>query len=185
MKRFVGIGVLLLALVVPAAASTFVALSHQDLVAQSDAIVQGRVLKVSSFWSPSGRIIQSEAMIQVEEKIRGNAPSVVVVRTFGGTVGGYTVEAEGFPKFAVNERVVLFLQNAGDVAEVTGYRQGQWRIVRDKSGVEMAVPTMEGSMLVSGRDGRTVAAQKALPLATFKAQIRAVADRPGTGRNSN
>src|SRR4051794_613685 len=123
MRRFLWMGwaALLLAAAVPAAASTFLAMTQHELIAQSDAVVQGRVLKVSSFWSPSGRVIMSEALVQVEEKVRGNAPSVVKVRTFGGTVGGYTVEAHGFPKFAVDERVVLFLQNADDTAEVTGY----------------------------------------------------------------
>ena len=123
---------LVLALVVPAGASTFIALSRHELVAQSDAVIQGRVLKVDSYWGQGGRIIMSEVMVQVEEKILGNAPSVVRVRTFGGTVGGYTVEAHGFPTFNVNDHVVLFLQNANDTAEVTGYRQGQWRIVQDK-----------------------------------------------------
>ena len=186
MKRLLGLGVvaLLLAVVVPAAASTFIALSHHELVSQSDAVIQGRVLKVSSFWSPSGRVIMSEALVQVEEKVRGNAPTVVKVRTFGGTVGGYTVEAHGFPKFAVDERLVLFLQNANETAEVTGYQQGQWRIVNDK-GVEMAVPTVDGGAMLLGRDGRPVAAQKALRLDTFKDMIRADVDRPTSGRSSN
>ena len=85
MKRLHGLGVvaLVLALVVPAGASTFLALSRQELVAQSDAVVQGRVLKVSSFWGQEGRVIMTEALIQIEEKIRGNAPTVVRVRTFG------------------------------------------------------------------------------------------------------
>jgi len=186
MKRLLGFGVvvLLLAAVVPAAASTFIALSHHELVSQSDAVIQGRVLKVSSFWDPTGRVIVSEALIQVEEKVRGNAPSVVKVKTFGGTVGGYTVEAHGFPKFAVNDHVLLFLQNANETAEVTGYRQGQWRIVNDK-GVQMAVPTVDGGSTLLSRDGRPAAGQKALRLDAFKDMIRADVDRPTSGRSAN
>src|SRR6476661_9937685 len=152
MKRFhwLGVAALVLVTVLPAGASTFIAMSHHELVAQSDAVVQGRVLKVSSFWSPSGRVIVSEALIQIEEKVRGNAPTVVKVRTFGGTVGGYTVEAHGFPKFAVNDHLLLFLQNANETAEVTGYRQGQWRIGNEK-GVQMAVPTVDGGATLLSR----------------------------------
>ena len=186
MKRLVCLGMLALMLagVVTAGASTFIALSRQELVAQSDAVIQGRVLKVSSYWGQEGRVIMSEALIQVEEKIRGNAPTVVKVRTFGGTVGGYTVEAHGFPKFAVNERVVLFLTNANETAEVTGYRQGQWRIVEDK-GVLMAVPTVEHGVTLLGRDGRQAPAAKAMRLDTFKNMIRAEVERPSSGRAAN
>ncbi len=186
MKRLVALSLVLLAVLaaVPAGASTFIALSRQELVSQSDAVIQGRVLKVSSFWGQEGRVIMSEILVQVEEKIRGNAPTVVKVRTFGGTVDGYTVEAHGFPKMAVNDHVVLFLQNANETAEVTGYRQGQWRIVLDK-GVQMAVPTVEGGVTLLGRDGRPVAAPKALRLDTFKNMIRSEVERPSSGRAAN
>ncbi|HET9212336.1 MAG TPA: hypothetical protein VFR03_18165, partial [Thermoanaerobaculia bacterium] len=96
----------------------------------------------------------------------------------------YTVEAHGFPKFGVNERVVLFLQNANDTAEVTGYQQGQWRIVNEK-GVEMAVPAVDGGATLLGRDGRPVAAQKAMRLDALKNLIRAGGERPASGRNAN
>ncbi|HSG41243.1 MAG TPA: hypothetical protein VLE27_16505, partial [Thermoanaerobaculia bacterium] len=180
MKRTSWMGLFLLALAVvaaPAAASTFIALDQQELLAQSDAVVEGRVLKVSSFWSASGRMIVTEVMVQVEEKILGNAPGVVVLRTAGGTVGGYTVEAHGFPKFEVGERAVLFLQNSANVAEVTGYRQGQYRIVREKSGVEMAVPALGPNVRLLHRDGTPAAAPKAVRLDQLKAQLRAEAVR--------
>lgn len=186
MKRIVWLGLIALALAaIPAAASTFVAMSHGELVAGSDAIVQGRVLKVSSFWTPSGRLIATEAMVQVEELVKGSAPSVVVVRTFGGTVGGFTVEAHGFPKFAVNDHLLLYLHGAEGTAEVTGYQQGQYRIVRDKSGVEMAVPATDGGAFLVGRDGRPAPAAKAVRLDALKAMIRAEAERPGSGRINN
>lgn len=180
MKHSSWIGLFLLALAIlaaPAAASTFIALNQQELVGQSDAVVQGRVLKVNSFWSPSGRMVLSEVMVQVEEKILGDAPGVVILRTAGGTVGGYTVEAHGFPSFKAGDRAVLFLRNSANVAEVTGYRQGQYQIVRDKSGVEMAVPTLGPNVRLLHRDGTPAAAPKAVRLDEFKARLRADAVR--------
>src|SRR5262245_33805052 len=135
MKRLV-IALLLLMVAAVGGASTFIEMSQGELVRGSAAVVQGRVLKVNSFWEPSGRVIVTEAQVQVEESILGQAPSVVVVRTFGGRVGNYVVEAHGFPKFLVNEHVLLFLEPEQDGASrVTGYQQGQFRIVRDKAGV--------------------------------------------------
>lgn len=185
MKRFVCLVVFALMLAaIPASASTFLAMSRGELLAQSDAVVQGRVLKVNSFWSESGRIIVSEAMIQVEEQIRGNAPSVVVVRTYGGEVGDIRVDAPGFPKFEAGERVLVFLSNAGATAEVTGYRQGQYRIVRDKAGVDIAVPTVEHGVRLLNRDGSAAAAPKAVRLDTFKQMLQSEIARPTT-RNAN
>ncbi|HXT22965.1 MAG TPA: hypothetical protein VN923_19610, partial [Thermoanaerobaculia bacterium] len=100
MKRwqsFLGVGVLLLA--APAYGSTFLHMSRAELTKKASAVVVGNVLSVESFWTKSGRIIVTEAMVEVEDAVLGETPSVVRVRTFGGTVNGYTVEAHGFPTF--------------------------------------------------------------------------------------
>jgi len=107
-QSFLGVGLLLLA--VPAGGSTFLHMSRAELAAKASSVVLGNVLSVESFWTKSGRIIVTEAMVEVEDAVLGEAPSVVRVRTFGGTVNGYTVEAHGFPTFAKGERVLLFLE---------------------------------------------------------------------------
>jgi hypothetical protein len=174
------IGLVLLAVAVPLSASTFFKMSPRDLVRDSAAVVQGKVLKVSSFWDSTGRAIVTEAQIQVEEKVFGNAPSVVVVRTFGGTVDGYTVEAHGFPKFRANERLLLYLEAEKDGASrVTGYQQGQFRIVRDQAGAEIAVPATDGNADIIGRDGRAAAPAKAVRLDVLKDSIRNEARQAG------
>jgi hypothetical protein len=184
MKRFLCLAVFALVLAaIPAGASTFVALSRAELAAQSNAVVEGEVLKINSFWSRSGRLVVTEVMVQVTDKIAGDAASVVIVRTFGGQVGGYNVEAHGFPKFAVGERVILFLQNQVDgTAEVTGYRQGQYRVVRE-AGIEMAVPTLEAGVNLVRPDGATVVRPKAERLDVLKSRIAADFER--TSRMAN
>jgi hypothetical protein len=170
---------LLVALALPVGASTFLWMEPQELVRGSAAVVQGEVLKVESFWDRAGRVIVSEVMVRVEEKVFGDTPSVVVVRTWGGTVNGYTVEAHGFPKFQPHERVVLYLEAERDGASrVTGYQQGHYRVVRDKSGVEMAVPTVDAGHIVAP-NGRAVAPAKAVRLDVLKASIRNEARRAG------
>lgn len=181
MKRLVSMALLLLVLVgIQAGASTFLAMSQRDLIQASQAVVQGQVLKVNSFWEPSGRIIVTEALVKVDEAIVGKSPSVVIVRTFGGTVGGYTVEAHGFPTFQKNDRVLLFLEpEQNGLNRVTGYQQGQFRLVRNKAGQEIAVPAMELGTRVITRDGRSIAAPRPIALDTLKGQIRAEAARLG------
>jgi len=184
MKRFMAIGLLLLsAVAVPAAASTFLKMTQKDLVQNSGAVIQGQVLKVSSFWEPTGRIIVTEAMVRVEEKVYGEAPSVVVVRTFGGTVGDFTVEAHGFPTFRVNDRLLLYLEPEKDgVTRVAGYQQGQFHVVR-QGGVEMAIPATGDDASVVTRDGRVAAPAQAIRLDLLKESIRGEARRAGRLEN--
>jgi hypothetical protein len=186
MKRLVSIG-LLLALVaaIPVGASTFLKMDQKALIRDSAAVIQGQVIRVNSFWDPSGRIVMTEALVRVEEKILGDTPSVVVVRTFGGTVGNFTVEAHGFPKFQTNEKVLLYLEPEEDGASrVAGYQQGQFRVTRDKAGVEIAVPAVEGANIVTP-DGRPAAKAQALRLDELKQSIRNEARRAGRVVNEN
>jgi hypothetical protein len=154
-------------------------MTQKDLIHDSAAVVQGHVLKVSSFWDPTGRIVMSEALVRVEEKVFGDAPSVVVVRTFGGRVGDFVVEAHGFPKFQVNDHLLLFLEPEQDGAtRITGYQQGQFRVVQDKAGALLAVPAFDGANLLT-KDGRAAAPAKTMSLDELKASIRNDARRAG------
>jgi hypothetical protein len=179
MKRFlwVGLSALVLTAALPVGASTFVALTPDQLVEQSDAIVQGEVLKINSFWTADGSVIVSEALVQVTDTIAGDSPTVLRVKTFGGTVGGYTVEAHGFPGFRAGDRVLLFVQNQDDGSvEVTGYRQGQYRIAFER-GMEKAIPTLEAGINLLTPDGRQAIRPVAKELESFKQQIRDRAER--------
>jgi hypothetical protein len=165
---------------VPAGASTFLAMTQDELVRDSAAVIQGRVLQVNSYWEKTGTVIVTEALIQVEDTVFGDVPTVVAVKTFGGRVGNFYVEAHGFPTFRVNQRVLLFLEpdQDGDM-RVTGYQQGQFRISMDKAGREMAVPALDLGANLLTKDGRALPRQQTLPLDTLKDQIRAAAVRAG------
>lgn len=182
MKRLVS--AILVSMVViaagPAAASTFLAMERPALVAEADAVVQGRVLKVDAFWEPTGTVIVSEAMVEVEDSLFGRTPTVVIVRTFGGTVNGFTIEAHGFPVFAKGDRVLLFLEEDGeDRMRVTGYQQGHYHVVADERGGERAVPTTDSHASLLTADGKQAPAAREMPLAELKDLIRADAVRLG------
>jgi hypothetical protein len=174
MKNRVLVGLctaLLVAAALPAAASTFVALDQEELVASSRAVVQGRVLDTRSFWNDDRTAIVSEARVEVTDLVAGEAPGVVVVRTFGGEVGNYRVEAHGFPSFSAGDRVLLFLETDGDSYRVAGYSQGHWR-VRSTAKGEVAVPTLEEGVRLFTKDGRLAARPQPVQLDDFKNGIR-------------
>jgi hypothetical protein len=176
--------VLVLALVMaaalqPASASTFVAMSTTEMVRSSSAVVEGEVLAVSSYWSDSGRIILTEVMLQVRDVYAGEAASVVRVKTFGGTVDGYTVVAHGFPTFEKGQRLVLFLEpdDVVDMFRVVGYQQGLYRVERQRDGQEKAMSSVDHNARLISADGREVSYSQILPLATLKQQVADVAAR--------
>ncbi len=164
----------LAALALPASASTFLALSHQELAAEAGAVVEARVIAVRSFWNAERTVIVTEARLAVDDVVAGDAARDLVVRTFGGTVAGYTIQAHGFPTFRTGERQLLYLvQEPKDGSvRVLGYQQGQYRIVTGDDGVEKAVPAVgEGARFVT-RDGRPAPAAEVVSLAELKQQIR-------------
>ena len=167
---------LIAAAAVPASASIFVAMDQAELVAASQAVVVGRVLEVRSFWNDEATAILTEAVVQVDQTVAGEAPGIVTVRTFGGTVGSLRIEAHGFPTFTEGQRMLLFLDGVGSTAEVVGYQQGQFRIVtRVSDGLDVAVPAVDGGATLVRMDGGRVERPRALPLSALVESIRATA----------
>ncbi|HEX2165504.1 MAG TPA: hypothetical protein VHM02_16300 [Thermoanaerobaculia bacterium] len=177
MKRLLVVLVLAAAAVsaLPASASTFLAMDQGELVAASQAVVVGEVISVRAFWNDDATAILSEAQVRVDEVVAGEAPRIVTVRTFGGTVGRLRIEAHGFPTFHTGERLVLYLDGVEGAAEVVGYQLGEYRLVNRK-GVEIAVPAVDAGATFIHRDGSAAARPQALPLADLKHQIRRAAE---------
>jgi len=182
-QSFLGVGLLLLA--VPASGSTFLHMSRAELAAKASAVVVGDVLSVESFWTKDGRVIVTEAMVEVEDAILGETPSVVVVRTFGGTVNGYTVEAHGFPTFEKGQRLLLFLEQdkaepgATDATRVLGYQEGMYRVALDKAGREVAHPTVDAGARLLTADGKVAPLPRPILLDDLRGEVRELGRRAG------
>lgn len=177
-RRILQVGLAILLMAVPVTASTFVAMDQAELVAASDAVIQGEVLEVYSFWNKEGNAVLTEARILVEEVVAGQAPSEVVVRTFGGRVGDYVLEAHGFPVFQKGQHLLLFLHQGQDASlRVTGYRLGEYRVARGDHGQLVAMPTLEPGIRLLARDGKPAPRPEVVPLETLKSQIRGLAAR--------
>lgn len=176
MQRLCLVGALACVLMaVPAGASTFVALSGGELVGQSDAVVVGEVLYTYSYWNPEGTMIFTDAVIHVQESIVGKASGLVSVRSPGGTVADYRVEAHGFPAFRQGESQVLYLHRTADgLMEVTGFQQGQYRLVTRSDGARVAIPALNGVRLLT-RSGEAAPMPRAMRLDDLKRSIRAAA----------
>lgn len=182
MRKQLGILVLAaLACSLPLSASTFVLMTPVEMVRQAESIVQGRVIEVESFWSEGGELIISEATVEVDEVLLGEATATVTVRTFGGEVGGIVVEAHGFPVFERGEHVILFLNReaSDDSTRVLGYQQGHFEVVERLDGVTLAVPQIDEGMRLVERSGKLAPEARSLRLDQFKSNVRDLARQVG------
>lgn len=120
---------------VPATASTFLKVDIHDLKGMSEAVIHGKVVEVRSAWNTDGTMIFTEAAIEVKGRLHGKSDDLVIVRTVGGTVDGYTVEMGGAPRFTEGEEIVAFLGRWHDGAPmVAGYAEGISRVRKDNLG---------------------------------------------------
>jgi hypothetical protein len=176
MKRYLVGLVALLMMTVPASASTFISMDLDQLIAESEMVVVARVVKTSYGWSERGGLIVGRNILAVQETLKGQAPAKLAVRTFGGEVGGFRVEAHGMPQLTKGEKVILFLardEHTGTL-QIVGYQQGHYREVELDSGQLLAVSQAEEGLNIVDRRGSLTerSAAGSFGLGQFKSMIQ-------------
>src|SRR5206468_1184049 len=106
-----------------------------SLRGKSEAVVHARVTDVRSYWNAEHTMIFTDVTLNVQRNLQGTASREIVLRVPGGTVGDYTVQMEGAPRFQTDDEVVAFIGRWDDgVPMVAGYFQGVSRVTRDEAG---------------------------------------------------
>lgn len=121
----------LLAASVPLSASQFIQLPFDQVAREATLIVRGQVVGVYSAWNDAHDTIFSYATVRVQRYIgETTGPDVLMVREAGGTVGGYTQQAIGFPELREGEQVVLMLTKWDDSDDwrIHAYNQGKYLV---------------------------------------------------------
>lgn len=111
-------------------ASQFIQLPFDEVARGATLIVRGTMGPVTSGWDDEHQVIYSYAQLEVSRYIAGFGPNVLSVREAGGTVGGYTQEAIGFPVLREGQEVVLFLTRWDDSSDwrIHEYNQGKFAL---------------------------------------------------------
>lgn len=156
----------LLLAVSPVYASIVQGLDLEELVANADRIVLGRVLLSESFPRPDGQIATWHR-IAVKRELRGHAPAEaeVIVETLGGQLGDLGMRVEGEPSFEVGERVIVFIRDGGPYTAFrpVGMGQGVMRVRREQ-GVDTVTQNRDGLLLMRrGAKGGLEPSPGALP----------------------
>ncbi len=118
----------LLAAAAPAAGSTFVASSVEEMARSSEAVARGSVVSVASRVARDGRIV-TDVDIAVAAAWKGAPGERVRVTVPGGEAGGVGLRVDGAPSFERGEDVVVFLARKAGAWRVNGWALGKYRVV--------------------------------------------------------
>ena len=142
-------------------------------------IARGQVVAIDARWSDGRRAIETVVTLEAESYLKGEMGRMVQFRVPGGTMGRYRNIVMGAPRFAVGQRIVVFLGASGPrVPYILGLSQGVYRLGVSSSGEVLVSPppVMPG---VTGPIVRGALTRQAAPLADFERSVRALV---GAGR---
>jgi hypothetical protein len=107
-------------------------LTAEELTAQSERIVRGRVTRSWAAWDPVHKYIWTHYEIAVSENIRGPHTATITVSEPGGTLDGVSMQTSGTLPFAAGEDAVLFLYKTPiGYWRVAGGPQGKFIVEHD------------------------------------------------------
>lgn len=123
---------LLLALVVPAGATTVRPVDLGSMVDRAELIFVGTVVGSESVPTGDGSYAFTYVTFDIEQTLKGasRGGKLITLRFAGGEVGEHVFEVSGAPKFAQGGRHLLFVEgNERDGVPVIGWYQGKLDIV--------------------------------------------------------
>jgi hypothetical protein len=126
----------------PAAATTFVAASVEEIARSSEAVVRGRVVATAARATDDGRIV-TDVDVAVASAWKGAPEQTVRLVVPGGSLGWIALRVEGAPTFETGEEVVVVAGREGRAWRVNGYALGKYRVVRGE-----ARPALSGADVV-------------------------------------
>jgi hypothetical protein len=165
MKRWFAL-LMLLAIPVWLGATTVVPMGVEALTRASTHVVEARAVESVSQWNAEHTLILTYTRFAVSRTLKGQAPSTIMVRQLGGTVGGITQKVSGVRHWRPGEEAVLFLQPssiADGALVVTGLMQGNFLVRRTaqgqtvvSNGMPEAFEYQASSSKVTGYRGNTM-----------------------------
>ncbi|MHC5212676.1 MAG: hypothetical protein ACYTG2_18335 [Planctomycetota bacterium] len=180
--RTVVLSMLVMALLAgPAAATTIVRLSVEDMTQRATHVVHGTVSAVHASRAPGGRIY-TYVTLEVQASPKGEASTSLTFVQLGGRIGDLACGVVGAPTFEVGEELVVFLlqMTPRDALEdgvdlwLLGLGQGKWSVTTDAAdGTRRATIDLSGVKVVT-KPGRTY--DDALPLDTLIERVRGAAE---------
>jgi len=134
------------AVVARVGATSFEAVTFDDLVTQSDVIFVGDVVDVRPYVLQAGdrTIVKTRVTFRVDDPVFGTSSLVEVFDFLGGETPELGMTVAGMPTFAVGDRRVVFARRGRSINPIVGFTQGLMKVSRDANGIDR-VTTLEGA----------------------------------------
>jgi hypothetical protein len=158
-----------------AGATVLIPADLAELSRDARVIARGEVVAVEPRWTDDRRAIETIVTLEPESYLKGASGAALQFRVPGGTLGQLRNLVVGAPRFAVGQRVIVFLGASGPrVPYILGLNQGVYRVDVSRGGQAMVSPppVMPG---VVGPVVRGPPARRAAPLGEFEREVRALA----------
>jgi hypothetical protein len=167
-------------------ATTVIAPTFDELVAQAETIFEGVVTDVTSQWVGEGaqRHIVSYITFNVQDTLKGNPNQKYTIRMLGGTVDGESMGVSDAPKFKVGDKDILFVEHNGtQFIPLVGIMHGRFHVKRDQRGEEIVMnnenePVKNVARLGRDQDNPGGASERNLTAADFKAAVKSKLQKP-------
>jgi hypothetical protein len=136
-------------------ATSFEAVTFDDLVTQSDVIFVGNVVDVHPYTLQvrDHTIVKTRVTFRVDDPLYGTTSLVEVFDFLGGETPDIGMAVAGMPTFAVGDRRVVFARRERSINPIVGFTQGLMKIARDADGVDR-VTTLKGDPIARLSDFR-------------------------------
>ncbi len=165
------------------AATSLVELSMQQLTQASTVILRGHAVNQVSQWNANHTGIETLTTIAVDQSVKGQPASTVIVRQMGGTIGRIREYVPGTVRFLPGAGYMLFLEpSQTDTSEylVVGMMQGAYRVFWDPNTGEERVITPTGKYFHGARGpvSNMSPAPQTVPLQQFQQQVAGAMSAP-------
>lgn len=147
-------------------ATTVVAPTFPELVAEAQTIVRGRVTGVESRWidTPQGRVIKTYVTFTVLRALKGAPGATLTLQLLGGEVAGEGMRVAGMPQFAVGDTDIVFVAGNGvSFSPLVGLMHGRYRVQRDATSGQELVTRNDRAPLTNVDDVRLPQRETPLP----------------------
>ncbi len=139
----------------PLLCATLERLSLDDMIAQSTAVVRGKV--TNSYSAFTGRIIYTHYSVQVSEQLKGSARNTIDVAVPGGAANNVRQSFSGAPELQIGQEYVLFLWTGrSGMTQVIGLTQGLFSVAPDSTTDPVATRRASRELMLARGTGQPV-----------------------------
>ena len=171
------IGLLTLGAMARLSATSYLAVSFDDLLAKADMIFVGDVLNVQPFEIDYGKgpTIKTRVTFVVRDPLFGTTSTLEILEFAGGEIGDIGEKVAEMPTFSPGDRRVVFARRQRSMNPIVGFTQGLMKITQDAAGLDV-IMTSTGEPLARTEDigrprGTGVRESRPMTLSSFRARI--------------